>query len=80
MKAKPNNGHFALAEMIEILRSKGKEVCIVTQNIDNLHTETKKIRLGKNKNMKDYPIYEIHGNILKLRCTECSNKAKKLCY
>jgi NAD-dependent SIR2 family protein deacetylase len=30
--------------------------------------------------MKDYDIHEIHGNILKLRCTECSNKEKKLCY
>ena len=74
MKAKPNKGHFALAEIIENLRARGKEVGIVTQNIDNLHTETKMQRVAKNKNMKDYPIFEIHGNILKLRCTDCSNK------
>ena len=55
-------------------------MCIVTQNIDNLHTETKMQRVAKNKNMKDYPIFEIHGNILKLRCTECSKQEKKLCY
>ena len=38
MKAKPNKGHFALAEIIENLRARGKEVGIVTQNIDNLHS------------------------------------------
>jgi len=40
-KSRPNKGHLALAEIIESLRAKGKEVCIVTQNIDNLHIEAK---------------------------------------
>jgi NAD-dependent SIR2 family protein deacetylase len=50
----------------------------VTQNIDNFHTEIKNQRISKNKNIKDYPIYEIHGNILKVRCNHCSIEDKTL--
>jgi NAD-dependent deacetylase len=57
--AKPNAGHFAFAELeaMGILRS------LVTQNIDNLHTEA-----GSRH------ILEIHGNRLKLRCVICGER------
>lgn len=55
--AKPNAGHYAFAELeaMGILRS------LVTQNIDNLHTEAGSRR-----------VLEIHGNRFKLRCIECN--------
>jgi NAD-dependent deacetylase len=57
--AKPNAGHYALAEIesMGILRS------LVTQNIDNLHTE------AGSRN-----VLEIHGNRLKLRCVRCGER------
>ena len=56
-EAKPNPGHYALAEMEEI----GLMKTLITQNIDNLH-----IVAGSRK------VLEIHGNTHKLRCVECS--------
>lgn len=54
--AKPNAGHFALAE---IERQKHK-FTIITQNIDGLH------HLAGNQN-----ITEMHGNIWETRCENC---------
>ncbi|MBI4299245.1 MAG: NAD-dependent deacylase [Chloroflexi bacterium] len=56
-KAKPNPGHYALAEMekMGVLRH------IITQNIDNLH------HVAGSSN-----IAEIHGNRTKLRCLKCN--------
>jgi NAD-dependent SIR2 family protein deacetylase len=53
---------------------------MVTQNIDNFHVEAQEISKKKNKNFKNYPIYEIHGNILKVRCDKCTEKGKQLYY
>jgi len=55
-KAKPNPGHFALAELEKVSLLK----CIVTQNIDNLHQK------AGSKRVLDY-----HGNISLLRCFSC---------
>ena len=56
LEAKPNAGHYALAELetMGILKS------LITQNIDNLHSEAGSKR-----------VFEIHGNRLKLRCVNC---------
>jgi NAD-dependent deacetylase len=61
-EAKPNQGHFALAELeaMNILKS------LVTQNIDNLHIEAGSKR-----------VFEIHGNRLKLRCIDCNVRFQK---
>jgi len=58
-QAKPNPGHYALAELEQmgILR------CIITQNVDNLHNA------AGSKN-----VAEIHGNIFKLRCISCGSR------
>ena len=58
-QAKPNAGHYALAELeqIGILRH------IITQNVDNLHF------VAGSKN-----VAEIHGNISKLRCVSCGRR------
>jgi NAD-dependent deacetylase len=62
LNAKPNKGHFALAELekIGILRT------LITQNIDNLHLT------AGNRN-----VLEIHGNSNFLRCIGCGNRWKR---
>jgi NAD-dependent deacetylase len=58
-KARPNPGHFALAELEKMAILK----CIVTQNIDNLHQK------AGSKRVLDY-----HGNISLLRCFDCDTR------
>lgn len=57
MDAKPNPGHFALAEMEEM----GLLKAVITQNIDSLHYAGGSRR-----------VLEIHGNAHKLRCIACN--------
>ena len=53
---RPNAGHFALAEMETIF-----PVCtLVTQNVDGLH------HMAGSK-----VVHELHGNILRVRCSQC---------
>jgi len=54
--AKPNPGHYALAE----LESSVPHLTLVTQNIDGLH------QMAGSTN-----ITEMHGNIWQIRCTKC---------
>ena len=58
-EAKPNPGHFALAEMERL----GHLQHIITQNIDNLHQEA-----------GSTAITEIHGNRTKQRCIGCGRR------
>ncbi len=61
-RAKPNQGHYALAELEEM----GVLKYIITQNVDNLHYA------AGSKN-----VAEIHGNILKLRCISCGHRYER---
>lgn len=56
--AKPNPGHFALAE----LEDQTKKFTLITQNIDGLH------QMAGSRN-----IIEMHGNIWQVRCTKCGD-------
>ena len=56
-EAKPNPGHYALAELEEL----GIVKYLITQNVDNLH------RAAGSKN-----VAEIHGNMALLRCLGCN--------
>ena len=60
LAAKPNAGHEAIARL-----EKYKEVVILTQNIDGLHQ-----RAGSSK------VLELHGSIIKIKCTVCDFKAE----
>lgn len=51
--AKPNAGHLALAEL-----EKDFEVCIITQNVDNLHEQA-----GSSQ------VLHLHGELMKVRST-----------
>jgi len=54
---KPNLGHYALVDFERYF----KDFTLVTQNVDNLH-----ITAGNKK------IIELHGNILRDRCSKCN--------
>lgn len=54
---RPNAAHLALAD----LERRGCNVCVATQNIDDLHNVAGSRR-----------VLELHGNIWKARCVRCS--------
>ena len=56
LSAKPNEGHFAIANM-----EKFRDVVVLTQNIDGLHQ-----RSGSTN------VLELHGSIIRIKCTHCS--------
>jgi len=56
LNAKPNPAHFALAR----LEALGKLKCVITQNIDMLHT-----RAGSKT------VYELHGHMREATCISC---------
>jgi NAD-dependent deacetylase len=53
---KPNPGHYALAEMAKHI----PEFTLITQNVDGLHRAAGSPR-----------VIELHGNIRRVRCSEC---------
>ena len=57
LNAKPNPAHFAIAQ----LQSEGKNVTLVTQNVDDLHEQA-----GSKE------VIHVHGSIYKPRCFDCS--------
>lgn len=59
-QAKPNKAHEAIAAFQDRSLKNGKNVTIITQNIDELHQ-----RAGA----KD--VIELHGSLYKTRCTVC---------
>jgi NAD-dependent deacetylase len=60
--ARPNAGHFALAE----LEKRGKLHALITQNIDELH------QLAGNSPQK---VIEVHGTVRKVVCMSCGMTA-----
>ncbi len=61
VNAQPNKAHIAVAE----LERMGKLVCVITQNVDNLHQK------AGNSPEK---VYELHGNMNWLRCLGCHER------
>ncbi len=53
---RPNPGHYALAEMAKHIH----EFTLITQNVDGLHRVAGSPR-----------VIELHGNIQRVRCSEC---------
>ena len=53
---RPNAGHYALVD----LERRVPEFTLITQNVDGLH------RMAGNQN-----VLELHGNIQRVRCSEC---------
>ena len=60
-KAKPNTGHFAVAEII----NKHQSAYLITQNVDNLHQDA---------GVPEDKITEIHGNASYASCLDCGTR------
>ena len=56
LKASPNPGHYALAE----IEGLGKIECIITQNIDGLHQQAGSVS-----------VFEVHGSLSNFTCMNC---------
>jgi len=54
----PNKGHLTLVELQKL----GKLKFLISQNVDNLHLKS---------GIRPELLAELHGNITKLRCTQC---------
>jgi NAD-dependent deacetylase len=61
VKAEPNAGHLALAE----LERRGKLGCVITQNIDGLHQRS---------GVPDEQVIELHGNGTYAACLDCMKR------
>lgn len=60
----PNPAHLAIAECEERLGRQGRQVTVITQNIDELHR-----RAGSRS------LLEIHGSLFRTRCLSCGHEA-----
>ncbi|CAG0880458.1 unnamed protein product [Darwinula stevensoni] len=60
----PNPAHIAIAECEKRLQKEGRDLVVITQNIDGLHA-----RAGSSN------IIELHGNLFKTKCLECGEVA-----
>jgi NAD-dependent deacetylase len=56
--AKPNEGHFAIARLVDT----GKVGLVITQNVDNLHQEA---------GVPSHRVIELHGNAGYATCLSC---------
>ncbi|HEX9461868.1 MAG TPA: Sir2 family NAD-dependent protein deacetylase [Alphaproteobacteria bacterium] len=57
--AKPNAGHFAIADLVE----RGKVSSVITQNVDNLHQDA---------GVPQDRVIELHGNATYATCLDCA--------
>ncbi len=57
--ASPNQGHYALARLVELGKCRG----IITQNVDNLH---------QHSGVPDDQVVELHGNASYASCLSCA--------
>jgi NAD-dependent SIR2 family protein deacetylase len=54
----PNSGHYAIVELQKLAKLK----FLISQNVDNLHLKS---------GIRPTLLAELHGNMTKLRCTQC---------
>ena len=58
LRAKPNAGHFAIAELVR----QGRVSAVITQNVDNLHQYS---------GIASDRVIELHGNATYAKCLDC---------
>ncbi|RPH55585.1 MAG: NAD-dependent deacylase [Chloroflexi bacterium] len=73
-EVQPNPGHFALAQ----LARRVPQFTLITQNVDGLHFRAEEtLKVSETFRVcKSYPILELHGNITRVRCSECGAQAQ----
>ena len=59
--AKPNSGHYAIADYVR----RGKAAAVITQNVDNLHQIS---------GVPDEKVIELHGNATYATCLSCHTR------
>lgn len=59
LDAKPNEGHNAIARLVE----EGRVSAVITQNVDNLHQDA---------GVPDHQVIELHGNATYAKCLSCA--------
>ncbi len=57
-EVEPNSGHYAIVELQKLAKLK----FLISQNVDNLHLKS---------GIRPALLAELHGNMTKLRCTQC---------
>jgi NAD-dependent deacetylase len=62
-KARPNDGHNAVARLV----ADGRATHVITQNIDNLHQDS---------GVPDANVIELHGNTRYARCLDCGARTE----
>lgn len=60
-RAKPNKGHYAVADLI----ASGKASHVITQNVDNLHQDS---------GVPADKVIELHGNVRRAGCLDCGRQ------
>lgn len=61
--AKPNRGHYAVAELVRC----GRASAVVTQNVDNLHQVS---------GVPEEKVIELHGNSTYAKCLKCQTRVE----
>lgn len=61
--AKPNRGHYAVAELVR----SGRASAVVTQNVDNLHQVS---------GVPEEKVIELHGNSTYAKCLKCQTRVE----
>jgi NAD-dependent deacetylase len=61
--ARPNRGHFAVAELLRT----GRASVVVTQNVDNLHQVS---------GVPEEKVIELHGNSTYAKCLKCQTRVE----
>lgn len=67
LECEPNPGHVALTQMQKALRDRGRELHVLTQNVDGLHE-----RAGTES------VVELHGSLTTWRCVETGREYREL--
>jgi NAD-dependent SIR2 family protein deacetylase len=75
-KAEPTPAHIIIDDLAEKLGREGRNVSLVTENIDNYHQKMQHARKINRETYK-YPILPMHGSILEIRCCHCAGEVEK---
>lgn len=65
IKAQPNPAHYAVVELERV----SEHFLLLTQNVDNLHQRAGSLN-----------VLELHGNIFRVRCSECGKVSPSPCF
>jgi len=71
---RPNAAHLAIARFA---LAAGRDVTVVTQNVDGLHAAAARLAAGAGDPARALPL-ELHGSLLRDRCSGCGARSEAL--